>query len=60
MQIGQKMLQVTNFKNDNSDISDLNKKLRLKKLKNLIICDHGIGFFSNMIKFLESLKLKNI
>tara|TARA_B100001057_G_scaffold501283_1_gene623175 strand:- start:17946 stop:19433 length:1488 start_codon:yes stop_codon:yes gene_type:complete len=58
----EKMLQVTNFKNDNSDISDLNKKLRLlkKKIKkNLIICDYGIGFFSsNMIKFLESLKIK--
>ncbi len=58
----EKILQVTNFKNDDKPIPNLNKKFKLlrKKIKkNLIICDYGIGLFSKpVIQFIESLKIK--
>jgi|TARA_B110000027_G_C16120311_1_gene302479 rfaE bifunctional protein nucleotidyltransferase chain/domain len=58
----EKILQVTNFKNDEKPIirfKEKIKKLKSKLKNNLVICDYGIGFFNGeFIKFLDSVKIK--
>ena len=57
----EKILQVTNFKNDNKILK--NHEAKIKKIKskikeNLVICDYGIGFFGkDLINFLNTLKI---
>jgi len=56
---GEKLLQVTDFKNQFLSIKDQNKIIKiLRKDKNeIIICDFGIGMFEGkLIKFLNTIK----
>ena len=58
---GEKLLQVTDFKNQFLSTKDQNKIIKiLKKDKNeIIICDFGIGMFEGkLIKYLNSIKKK--
>jgi rfaE bifunctional protein nucleotidyltransferase chain/domain len=58
---GEKLLQVTNFKNKFFSIEDQNKIINILKKDNnaIIICDFGIGLFEDkLIKYLNSIKKK--